>query len=107
MIAVGEIINMKTTHEIWIHLNEKYGTVSNDDDDEPKEEVHEDVEHDHNWVIVEDCSTSRSSDDDDDDHYTTRSLDKDDSDGSSDCNTLKFDFLEIELKRFNLEFLHT
>jgi hypothetical protein len=53
-------------------LNEKYGTISNDD--EPKKEAHEDVEHDHNKVVVEDCSTSLSSDDKDD--YTTRSLDK-------------------------------
>jgi hypothetical protein len=52
-------MNMKTIHDIWSYLNEKYGTVSNDDDDdEPKEEVHESVEHDHNSVIVEDCSTS-------------------------------------------------
>jgi hypothetical protein len=62
------------------HLNEKYGTVS--DDDEPKEEVHEDVEHDHNLVIVEDYSTSWSSDDDDDD-CTTSSLDKVDVDATS------------------------
>jgi hypothetical protein len=34
-------------------------------EDEPKEEVHECVEHDHNLVIMEDCSTSWSSDDDD------------------------------------------
>ena len=37
----GEIIDMKTAHEIWSYLNEKYGMVS-DDDDEPKE-AHEDV----------------------------------------------------------------
>jgi hypothetical protein len=55
----GEIINMKTAHDIWIHLNEKYGMVSNDDD-EPKKEAHEDVEHSHNSVIVEHCSTSWS-----------------------------------------------
>jgi hypothetical protein len=41
-----------------------YGRVF--DDDESKEEAHEDVEHCHNSVIVEDCSTSWSSDDDDD-----------------------------------------
>ena len=69
----GEIIDMKTAHEIWSYLNEKYGMVFNDDD-EPKKEAHEDVEHSHNSVIVEDCSTSWSSDDDDD--HTTRSLDK-------------------------------
>ena len=75
---------MKTAHEIWIHLNEKYGTVSDDDDDKSKEEAHEDVEHRHNLVIVEDCSTSWSSDDDDD--HTTRSLDKIDDDATSDAN---------------------
>jgi len=52
-----------------------------DDDDDPKKEAHEDVEHDHNLVIVEDCSTSWSSDDDD--HTTTRSLDKVDDDATS------------------------
>jgi hypothetical protein len=66
----GKIINMKTAHEIWSYLNKKYVMVSNDDDDdddddEPKEETHECVEHDHNLVIVEDCST-RSSDGDND-----------------------------------------
>ena len=70
----GEIIDMKTAHEIWSYLNEKYGTVS-DDDDEPKEEAHECVEHNHNLVIVEDCSTSLSSENDDD-QSTTSSLDK-------------------------------
>ena len=79
----GEIINMKTTHEIWSYLSEKYGMVS-DDDDEPKEEALEDVEHCHNSVIVEDFSTSWSSDDDDD--HTTRSLDKIDDDATSGAN---------------------
>ena len=79
----GEIIDMKTAHEIWSYLNEKYGTVF-DDDDQPKKEAHEDVEHSHNSVIVEDCSTSWSSDDDDD--HTTRSLDKIDDDATSDAN---------------------
>ena len=80
-------MNMKTTHEIWSYLNEKYGTVSNDDDDddEPKEKAHECVEHDHNLVIVEDCSTSWSSVDDDD-VSTTSSLDKVDGDVPSDAN---------------------
>jgi hypothetical protein len=42
----GEIMKMKSTHNIW--LNEKYGVISNDDnDDEPKEIAHEDVERDH------------------------------------------------------------
>ena len=79
----GEIIDMKTAHEIWSYLNEKYGMVS-DDDDEPKEEAHECVEHNHNLVIVEDCSTSWSSDDDDD--ITTRSLDNIDDDATSDAH---------------------
>jgi hypothetical protein len=79
----GEIMDMKSAHEIWIYLNQKYGVISNDDD-EPKEEAHEDVEHDQNLVIMEDCSTSWSSDDYD--HSTTSSLDKVDDDASSDAN---------------------
>lgn len=67
----GEIMDMTSAHEIWVYLNKKYGTISDDDDDEPKE-AHEDVEHIHNTVIVEDCSTSWSSDSDDDGHSTTR-----------------------------------
>ena len=43
------------------------------------------VEHDHNLVIVEDCSTSWSSDDDDD-VSSTSSLDKVDGDVPSDAN---------------------
>ena len=84
----GEIINMKIAHEIWTHLNKKYGVVSDDDDDdEPKEEAHECVKHDHNLVIVEDCSTSWLSDDDDnDDRSTTSSLEKMDGDTPSDAN---------------------
>jgi len=59
-----EIMDMKTAHEIWSYLNEKYGATSNDDDDDKlKKEVHEDVEHIHNMVVVEDCSTSWASDD--------------------------------------------
>ena len=77
-----KIINMKTVHEIWSNLNEKYGSVS-DDEDEHKVEALECVEHDHDLVIVEDCSTSWSSDDDD---HTTRSLDKIDDDATSDAN---------------------
>ena len=72
---------MKTIHEIWSYLNEKYGMVS---DDEPKKKAYEDVEHSHNSVIVEDCSTSWSSDDDDD--HIIRSLDKIDDDATSDAN---------------------
>ena len=66
---------MKTAHEIWSYLNEKYGAASDDDDDDkPKEGVHEDDEHIHDTVVVEDCSTSWSSDDDDDDDPTTSTL---------------------------------
>jgi hypothetical protein len=54
-------MDLMSAHEIWVYLNEKYWAVSNDDDDEPIVEVHEDVEHSHNSVIVEDCSTSWSS----------------------------------------------
>ena len=55
-----------------------------DDDDEPKKEAHECVEHDHNVVIEKDCSTSWSSDDDND--HITRSLDKIDDDATSNAN---------------------
>jgi hypothetical protein len=61
------------------------GWSPNDDDEDPKEEVHECVEHDHNLVIMEDCSTSWSSDDGDNDS-TTRSLNKIDDDATSDAN---------------------
>jgi hypothetical protein len=87
----GEIINMKTAHEIWNYLNKKYGMVSNDDDDdEPMKEAHECVEHDHSLVIVEDCSTSWSSDDDDDDS-TIRSLDMIDGDDDGSCSGYESD----------------
>jgi hypothetical protein len=79
----GEIMDMKSAHEIWIYLNEKYGAVSDDVDDKPKEEAHEDVEHDHNKVVVEDCSTSWSSDDD---RSTTSSLNKMEDDVTSNAN---------------------
>ena len=72
----GEIMDMKSAHEIWTYLIEKYEKVPNIDDDVSKLVAHEDVEHDYNSVIVEDCSTSWSSDEDD--LPTTRSLDKDD-----------------------------
>ncbi|OQU76388.1 hypothetical protein SORBI_3010G140575 [Sorghum bicolor] len=78
----GEIMDMKSAHEIWVFLNEKYGVISKDV--VPNVEAHEDVEHDHNTVVVEDCSTSWSSDGDDD--ATTRSFDKDDDDATSDVN---------------------
>jgi hypothetical protein len=87
MIAyLGEVINKKNAHEIWIYLNEKYGMVSDDKDGEAKEEVYEDVKHDHNLAIVEDCSSSWSSDEDIDERSTTISLDKIDGSISSDAN---------------------
>ncbi|KAG0529781.1 hypothetical protein BDA96_05G126500 [Sorghum bicolor] len=81
----GEIMDMKSAHEIWVFLNEKYGAISKEDD-VPKVDGNEDVEHDHNMVVVEDCSTSWSSEEDDD--HSTRSLDKDEDDGyESDAST--------------------
>ena len=50
----------------------------------PNVEAHEDVEHDYNTMVVEDCSTSFLSEDDDD--HSTRSLDKVDDDATSDAN---------------------
>ena len=47
-------------------------------------EIHEDVEHDHNTVVVEDCSTSWSGVDDD--QSTTSSLDKIDDVATSEAN---------------------
>jgi hypothetical protein len=48
-----EIKYMNTADDIWTYLDGVYGRISN-----------EDVEHIHNMVVVEDCSTSWSSDDD-------------------------------------------
>ncbi|KAG0523043.1 hypothetical protein BDA96_07G089900 [Sorghum bicolor] len=79
----GEIMDMKSAHEIWVFLNKKYGVISKEDV-VPNVEAHEDVEQDHNTVVVEDCSTSWSSEDDDD--HSTRSLDKDYDDATSDAN---------------------
>jgi hypothetical protein len=78
-----------TTHELWESIKHTFGDSSIWDDgkfkeDEPKVEAHECVAYDHNFVIVEDCSTSWSSDDDD--RSTTCSLDKIDDDASSDAN---------------------
>jgi hypothetical protein len=75
-----------TTHEIRESIKHTFGDSSTWDDgkfkkEEPKEGLHECVEHDHNLVIVEDCSTSWSSDDNDD--TTTRSLDEIDDDATS------------------------
>ncbi|KAG0514493.1 hypothetical protein BDA96_10G196600 [Sorghum bicolor] len=79
----GEIMDMKSAYEIWVFLNEKYGVISKEDV-VPNMEAHEDVEHDHNMVVVEDCSTSWSSEEEGD--HSTRSLDKDDDDAISDAN---------------------
>ena len=82
--------DLKNAHDMWLALQAFYGDSSTWDDgkfkkeDEPKKEMHECVEHDHNLVIVKDCSTSLSSDDDD--RSTTSSLDKVDDDDSSDAN---------------------
>jgi hypothetical protein len=48
--------------------------------------VHDDVEHDHNLVIVENCSSSWSSDEDIDERSATCSLGKIDGSISSDAN---------------------
>ncbi|OQU75618.1 hypothetical protein SORBI_3K044419 [Sorghum bicolor] len=61
----GEIMDMKSAHEIWTYLNEKYGAITKEDD-VPKVDACEDVEHDHNMAVMEDCSTSWSSEDEDD-----------------------------------------
>ncbi|OQU77738.1 hypothetical protein SORBI_3009G095560 [Sorghum bicolor] len=61
----GEIVDIKSSHEIWSYLNEKYEAITKEDD-VPKVDAREDVEHDHNMVVVEYCSTSWSSEDEDD-----------------------------------------
>ena len=56
--------DLESAHDMWMALQAFFGDTSTSDDgkfkkdDEPKEEAHEDVEHSHNSVIVEDCSTS-------------------------------------------------
>ena len=56
--------DLESAHEMWLALQAFYGDSSTWDDgkfkkeDEPKKEAHECVEHDHNLVIVKDCSTS-------------------------------------------------
>ena len=74
-------VNYKgTAREIWESIKHTFGDSSTWDDgkfkkeDDHKVEAHESVEHDHNLVIVKDCSTSWSSDNDDD--ATTKSLNK-------------------------------
>jgi hypothetical protein len=54
---------LESAHDMWMALQAFFGDSSTWDDgkfkeDEPKEEAHECVEHDHNLMIVEDCSTS-------------------------------------------------
>jgi hypothetical protein len=86
-----KVNHKETTHEFWESIKHTFGDSSTWDDgkfkkeNEPMVEAHEYVEHDHNSVIVEDCSTSWLSDGDNDD-ATTRSLDKIDDDASSDAN---------------------
>jgi len=83
---LGEIMDKEITHEIWSYLNEKYGAASDDHDDyKTKEEVHEDDEHIHDMVVMENCSTSWSSDDDDN-QSTISSLDMIDDDDSNAAN---------------------
>ncbi|KAG0549771.1 hypothetical protein BDA96_01G283200 [Sorghum bicolor] len=83
-------INSKgTAYEMWESIKHTFGDSSTWDDgkfkkEEPKVDIHEVVEHDHNMVVVDNCSTSWSSDGDND--PTTRSLDKDDDDATSDAN---------------------
>ena len=59
-----------TAREIWESIKHTFDDSSTWDDgkfkkEEPKEVMNECVKHDHNLVIVEDCSTSWSNDDDD------------------------------------------
>jgi hypothetical protein len=79
-----------TAHKLWESIKHTFSDSTWDDgkfkEDEPKVEACECVEHDHNLVIVEDCSTSWSSGGDDDDDHTTTSLDKIDDDATSDAN---------------------
>ena len=79
-----------TAHELWESIKHTFSDSFTWNDgkfkkNESKDEVaHECVEHDHDLVILEDCSTSWSSDDED--RSTISSLDKvDDDDASSDA----------------------
>ena len=64
----GEIMDLTSAHEIWFHLNKKYGMTSNNIDGEyEKMEDHEkivndDVELIHDMRVVKECSISSSSD---------------------------------------------
>ena len=80
--------DLESAHDMWMALQAFYGDSSTSDDgkfkeDDHKVEAHECVEHNHNLVIVENCSTSWLSDDDD--RSSTSSFDKIDNDASSDA----------------------
>ena len=91
MMMFLDVWDLESAHDMWMALQAFYGDSSTSDDgkfkkkDDHKVEAHECVEHDHNLVIVEDCSTSWSSDVDDD-RSTTSSLNKVDDDATSDAN---------------------
>ncbi|OQU75632.1 hypothetical protein SORBI_3K044416 [Sorghum bicolor] len=107
-------INSKgTAYEMWESIKHTFGDSSTWDDgkfkkEEPKVEIHEDVEHDHNKVVVEDCSTSWSSEDEDDGYESDASTSSSTSSHSSmshgdgkvsiggvivDCDDLNFDLV--------------
>ncbi|KAG0520755.1 hypothetical protein BDA96_08G101300 [Sorghum bicolor] len=75
----GEIMYMKSAHEIWVFLNEKYGAISKEDD-LPKVDIHEVVEHDHN--MDNDDATSDATND-----ATSCTLDDEDDGYESDAST--------------------
>ncbi|OQU83362.1 hypothetical protein SORBI_3005G110463 [Sorghum bicolor] len=75
-----EIMDMKSAHEIWIFLNDKYGMISKEDV-VPNVEAHEDVEHDHN-TMDDDDATSDANDD-----ATSCTLDDEDDGYESDAST--------------------
>jgi hypothetical protein len=87
----GRVMSYTSAHGMWTALKQLYGDFSIWDDGKFKKKdnhiemvVHECVEHDHNMVVVEDCSTSWSSDDND--GHITSSFDKVDVDATSDAN---------------------
>ncbi|KAG0517606.1 hypothetical protein BDA96_09G103900 [Sorghum bicolor] len=109
-------INSKgTAYEMWESIKHTFSDSSTWDDgkfkkEEPKVEIHEDVEHDHNKVVVEDCSTSWSSEDEDDGYESDASTSSSTSSHSSmshgdgkvsiggvivDCDDPNFELLDI------------
>ena len=56
--------DLQSVHDMWLALQALFDDSSTSDDgkfkkeDDHKEEAHECAEHNHNLVIVEDCSTS-------------------------------------------------